>query len=728
MKLYGIRTKAKRVAAVTAAHVLHRTFAQSFVQKPTVLNLLANDICNSKCVMCDIWKKKRDTEITPTQLTDILADDLFSDLEYIGVSGGEPTLRKDIDAFFGALIDASPHLRATGIITNALRPEIVIPRIEACIARAHAAGLHFSVMVSLDGTGQVHDLVRGRPNNFASALQVARHFRERFQNDPLGTVSFGYTFTKKNIWNGKQTLDTARAEDIPIRFRVAEHINRLYNNDSKDIRGFTTEESYEIGLFFRHLEYAYESNPDIRRTYRSIAGMLLVGAKRTSGCTWRSEGATLDSRGQISYCAPRSPQIALLRDDESNTNGWTQYRQNIHQRRAIVHNACETCIHDYHWGPTLPQFITEKVSTTLDHAHSLEAALGAAAAVRPRPPRDTVERALVTGWYGTETAGDKAILDEVICRLRRRHPQARLSLASLDPQYTMCSLRELDISDVQVVDMQSPNYRRAVAAADEIVLGGGPLMDIDPLRYLLWAAVWGRQGGARVHIDGCGLGPFEPGSQAEKAIAALLRLATTTCLRDHASVALAKRLVPLAAPTPGDDPAVAYVRRWAAANPPPPSKQRTLHLYLREWTKEYAAHLSDAAFHEARRALEHGLASKIRGLCTTHNLTPVFFPMHHYVVGNDDRDFARRLSRDALADLKPIVERRPLSIQGILASMQASTLNLCMRFHSVVFADTLRTDYLAIDYTGGGKIHAFLSERNKTARMLTIQELSQSSQ
>jgi polysaccharide pyruvyl transferase WcaK-like protein len=40
--------------------------------------------------------------------------------------------------------------------------------------------------------------------------------------------------------------------------------------------------------------------------------------------------------------------------------------------------------------------------------------------------------------------------------------------------------------------------------------------------------------------------------------------------------------------------------------------------------------------------------------------------------------------------------------------MSESPFSICMRFHSVLFAQTLGVPYVAIDYTGGGKIKGFL--------------------
>ena len=63
---------------------------KKILRYPVTLNFMANDICNSKCKMCNIWKRKKDKELTPEELENILNDDLFKNLSNVGISGGEP--------------------------------------------------------------------------------------------------------------------------------------------------------------------------------------------------------------------------------------------------------------------------------------------------------------------------------------------------------------------------------------------------------------------------------------------------------------------------------------------------------------------------------------------------------------------------------------------------------------------------------------------------------------
>src|SRR5436309_696308 len=82
----------KNLVTVACQQVRDQTVGQYLPPKPTVIQFPINDICNSRCVMCNIWERKRDKEITPQELRQILADPLFREVRYVGMSGGEPTL------------------------------------------------------------------------------------------------------------------------------------------------------------------------------------------------------------------------------------------------------------------------------------------------------------------------------------------------------------------------------------------------------------------------------------------------------------------------------------------------------------------------------------------------------------------------------------------------------------------------------------------------------------
>jgi MoaA/NifB/PqqE/SkfB family radical SAM enzyme/polysaccharide pyruvyl transferase WcaK-like protein len=693
---------------------------QIFPLFPDVLNLLVNDICNSRCQMCNIWTRGLDKQITPEDLSHILSDRLFSRLRYVGVSGGEPTLRKDLPDIFRSVTAKEPRILGTGIITNALKADLVISRVEASAKVCQEAGIPFNVMVSLDGIGEVHDKIRGRKGNFNNALTVIRHFR----NHTDVPVSIGCTITKDNVWGVEQVLDFCRQEGVYGRFRVAEFIRRLYNESQTEyIRNFTEQEQYHLGLFFAKLEYTYETSPDVRRTYRSIRRMLLEGLARSIGCPYQSTAVTLDARGQLLYCAPKSPVLGSALENDA----LTLYRRNISKRKAILWHDCKDCIHDYHAFET----ITERLEARTDHVWKQRLSLDKAIASAKETPithsdwKYEPSRVLIVGWYGTETAGDKAILAEIIYQVQARTPDADVMLASLYPFVSQHTLRELGYPNITVVPSYGPQFWDLAATVDEVIMGGGPLMHLEELGLVLWAFIRAKRAGHRCRIWGCGIGPLSRGDRYRDAVREILRLADVIELRDLDSVELGRQLTGRLDIAKTDDPAVGFVLRWKPESKRGIMQPRSyLNLYLRQWTNEYQGDLSDRAFIELREEFEHQLGRGIRDLCNQFSLRPRLLPMHHFCVGNDDRDFNRTFAEKYLADLEPDIELQPISVHEILQSMTEGKLSICMRFHSVLFANTLGVPFVAIDYTNGGKIAAYLRDHNKTANMVSMREIA----
>jgi len=705
---------------IVSQHLRSNLLGQVFPLKPTTLNLLVNDICNSRCQTCSIWKRKHGRELTPEELANILGDSLFDKLRYVGVSGGEPTLRKDLPEIYRVLAQKYPRIHGTGIITNAIRKDDVITRILASAKICQESGVPFNAMVSLDGIGEIHDRVRGREGNFETAVEVIRYFRDETDIP----ISIGCTISKGNVWHVDEVLDFCRREGVHGRFRVAEFIKRLYNSEQKEqIRSFTEREAYHLGLFFAKLEHTYEQSSRIKRTYRNIRRMLMEGAGRSISCPYQSASVMLDCRGQLAYCAPKSPVLGSCLE----TSARKLYFNNIAIRKSIMREHCASCIHDYHADPTLKELWSGYKSRGWHWRLSLDNALRKANRNRglhgPRQREKTPHLFLIIGWYGTETAGDKAILGEVIYQIKDKYPSAQIALASLYPYVSRWTVQELGQSDVEVIPTYSNEFWQYTKAADEVIMGGGPLMHLEVLGIVLRAFMRAKKAGHRTRIAGCGIGPLDRGQKYENAVWHILRLADVIELRDSASVAWASRMTSRKDITNSGDPAAGFVQRWMEQHPVSETTP-FLNLYLRDWTAEYQAHLTDDQFEDTKVLFEQQLAQWIHDLCAQLNIRPHLLPMHHFCIGNDDRDFNRRFARTYLSDLNPIVERAPLSAQEILASMQEATLSLCMRFHSVLFANTLGIPFLAIDYTQGGKIAGYLADRNCLDRMIDLRDIA----
>lgn len=687
------------------------------VRKPTVINLNANDICNSKCAMCNIWEQKQGFEVSPEQLKRVLEDSLYENVTHVGITGGEPTLREDLPDLYEAVIEAIPNIKGLSIITNAIKEKDVINRIEKVIEVCRKHGKNFNMMVSLDGYGDMHDTVRGRPGNFITALNVINHFRE--QNIPL---AIGCTISKVNVWDVEELLFFMKNNNIYGRFRVAEFIKRLYNDNKADvIRNFDEDEIYQLLLFFHKLIYEFETNATYITTYKSIIS-LLSGGIRTIGCPYQGDGVVLNSRAEVAYCAPKSAIIGNGLEKSSASI----YQDNLLERQRIFEEDCDSCIHDYHAPMTANGYKAELSKNFWRNKLNLRGSgvLFSDRLIAPvRLVEKTVPQVLIVGWYGTETVGDKAILGGIIEQLNVQYNNNfKLVIASIFPFITHKTCKELNLT-AHVIDSYTSDLIAFSKGSDVIIMGGGPLMDLEDLAIPLRAFQYAKQNGKHTIVYGCGLGPLKKPIYID-AVSEILRLADDIRLRDNKSIALAKSAFGITQDISlSGDPAKVYLSRYPELH----KDTKILKCFLREWTHEYASELDDTSFNLKKLSFELALSNFIKEKATQIGAVEIRLEnMHNFVMGNDDRDFSRYFIDRYFKDwngAKITYDKYLSTVDSIVYSMQNSSHNICMRFHSVVFAHTLKTKFTAVDYTMGGKIDNYLRDNGSFEHLLDVEHL-----
>ncbi len=712
LKLVFQKVKTLLRLKLNEIHVLNKT------KKPVIINLNANDICNSKCTMCNIWKNKQGKEVTYDDLKLIFSDSLYSDVTGVGITGGEPTLREDLVDLYKACIDFLPKLKYLSIITNCIKVEEVKQQLCKVNKLCKQHNVNFSVMVSLDGFGEVHDKIRGRSGNFETAIEVINYVKE----DLKIPISFGATISKDNLWEIDELLEFAKANDIYGRFRVAEFIKRLYNEDREEvIRNFTSDESYHLALFFEKLKRTYETNKTYKRTYSSIQNMLL-GGKRTIGCPYHTKGININAKGELAYCAPKSKIIG----NAINESSTAIYANNLDEKRRLITDECNDCIHDYHSEITYKEQLRvykdgfiKKFLRPYDEARVVQLSSVLRAPKLPKAKYSI----FIMGWYGTETVGDKAILAGIVNSYKLQYgDKLNVVIGSLYPFITHQTIKELKIK-ANVVSTSNFDFLRYSKSCDEVIMGGGPLMDLNELYVPLLAFSVAKKHNKKSTVYGCGLGPIN-NETYKKAIHKILLLADEIKLRDANSQKYALKNFNISNTEMIGDPAKLYLQSFLKQKQP--KKENTLSLYLRDWEYLYAkGDMTEEAFAKTKAQFEDALANLIKKKADELNLEKIVFNhMHNFVLGGDDRDFSRRFIKTYFSkDSRVSYEKKLSTVDSIVASMQSSELNICMRFHSVLFAETLNTNFLALDYTLGGKIAAYISENSESKNLLTINQL-----
>lgn len=689
---------------------------------PHVLQFPVNDICNSRCVMCNIWQRKRDKEITPVELRTILRDPLFSEIRFVGMNGGEPTLRADLAELGQALIDVLPRLEGMCIITNALVPKLVIARTLELASVARAAGKPFTVGISLDGVGEDHDANRGRPGNFAAAEQVINAVRA--EGLP---ISVGCTLTPVNCYGADDLLLWLADEGLDQwEFRLGVEIRRVYNEGHSRRHPFSPEQRFHLTNFFDKLSRHQKRNWMEHLFYASLRDQIALGSPRRAGCQWRTRGVTLDARGAISYCSVKSPILGSALDSSAESI----YRKKIAVRRAIVRNDCSTCQHDL-VGPPLGRpmvrqgwsdivrpwkelverkSIVGRIETRArSSGHWLPSRILPADHDDPRSWR----RVLITGWYGTETAGDKAILGEILDYIRACSPNCQIVVSTLDPLVSQQTARELPtLKGSRIVEIEKASRARIIDSVDAVILGGGPLETIAQTRELWKIFQQANRGRKARIIFGCGVGPFF-NEEIRQQAGAILAMATAGFLRDEASRSLAVEIGGATHLEVACDPALAWLRRWSLRHPRgAPFDEPRITSLVRENTFEYVSDMTGAQLAEHNAGTVGALATILGGAARGLGARIDLLPMHSIWLGGDDRIFnrqvAKRLWKDPRAGIpkdRIDMERGYLTLESLLTRIAVGDIAVAMRYHGHLACLALGIPFLSIDYTGrAGKV------------------------
>lgn len=718
---------------------------------PRLLNLPITGNCNSRCVMCDVWKTRSHDEVTADQLRDLLRGPLFRRIQHVGISGGEPTLRKDLPESVAAILEALPDLRSFSITSHgfqAKRWEQFAPRIrELCEQRGVPLRLNFS----LDGVGEVHDRVRGLKGAFGRTLASV----EVAEGDGV-PIQLQATVSRDNVYSVHALLRYAVDRGSDVLFRRATTIERLDNRESvRDVALDESEDSFFADFLRSQPLHDATANPARRLFYRDLAERLETGRERRAPCYYQHEGLVLDEHANLYHCSISTEPIGNALEEDAYDLYFSEKSEAI--RRRLLTQICPACVHDQSgaWSPaslaaevlraSQPGRRAQQAIRRLRFAGELASYAANAVSSRRKPPDNTstdeaaFASAVIVGAYGGEHVGDAAILGGVIQRLHQRHGTRRVVVLSSRPDRTRHWVRGLETPcEIEVRPAEVRAIAEEAGRDTPVVWGGGPIMDSPPvlLRNLRVIEAAARRGAA-VQLEGVGIGPFRSGLSRRLAarIAEAAHRVTVRSARHAEDPILASRSVEVT-----DDPAFDYL-----ATREQPTRIRlierqrideaTTHesptvrvgINLRPlWRKYFSC--SPAEAERTFDAMLENIAEAMAQLEGTEDRpAPTFiaFAMNADHYGFSDLHAAYRLGDRVSSTVDYRVVECELGVDAAIHLIERFDIMLAMRFHACIFGLSRGIPTLGIDYQlgGRGKIADLLSSRGMQQRVTSLDTL-----
>jgi len=318
---------------------------------------------------------------------------------------------------------------------------------------------------------------------------------------------------------------------------------------------------------------------------------------------------------------------------------------------------------------------------------------------------------IITGWYGTETNGDKAILGELIHFIKSCSPLCEITITSICPLVSyQTNLELVGLSNAKIVELNKSARPSLIENTDCVIIGGGPLMESSSLSHILSIFVEANKQKKTRVIFGCGIGPIHT-EKSRTIITKILELSSAGFLRDEESFNYANKLCPEHNLKWACDPAFGYVYRWRKDNKLSLSRNNQLRIsgLLRANTSEFRKDLDYLKLKEANKNAALQIARIVEPICNSASTTFELLQMNATWMGGDDRLFNRLVEKAFVNQRGLICIREYLTLEEQLKKLYTADVAIAMRYHGHIFSMGLGIPFFSIDYTGQkGKVNSLL--------------------
>lgn len=695
---------------------------------PTVLNFPFTGRSIAECVMGSDWQSPPTNEIGSIELKKILANPLFAKIAHVGISGGEPTIRKDLYDICVVIIETLPSVRSISITTNGFHPRILkllLPKIKKL---CEDAGVSFSLNISIDGIGEVHDRIRRFPNGFQYALESMEISKNlNIRNQIQCTVSIF------NIFNIGQVRDLGKNLGIDTVFRIATKIPRLNNEPSIESILLNDKQKSFFADFLEDSKTHKITNSLGRHLfYWDLARRLRGNSKRKAPCYFQNQGTLLTAQYELFHCSMSTHSIGNVLKEDAYRLYFSEKSQKIHN--DLITNKCPFCWHDQSGAWPITKIIKAFFARTKVAKVAQKAKLGGYVLFLGIPSllkskkykipnitschsidklgSEKMKKALLIGCYGGEHVGDAAILGGVLQRLSENSHVDQAIVASIRPNRTHRWVSSLVTNcNVRILNYSSRNIKNVINHINYLVFAGGPLMDLPVLlaKHLAVAVICAKRD-IPIIIEGAGIGPFQF-KLSKMIVRRILQMASEVRLRTQASVDHAREWRIPAVLT--HDPAFDYLKsRYETvmkSNQLPDSLTKILDtekpvvgVNLRPLWKRYAQKGYSASYISR---LEENFLTYFASAIEDQNpsVRYVFFPMNADQYGFSDLNIAYRLSKKISDNIDYHIWEYEPDVDDIILFLNRVKACISMRFHGCIFALSQDLPTIGIDYGIGQK-------------------------
>lgn len=308
---------------------------------PLQVGFAVNNTCNTYCQMCNIWQMQPKQALSIDEIKRVFSNRLFKNCYSVSLTGGEPFVRTDIVELMTTLRSVMPSLQKLNITTNGFDHQRIKDNLYTVVPDLHKNGVGVGVNMSMDGVGNVHDLIRNREGAFSNLEKTIDNLIELGKMCPSFNPVLAVTLSKNNCHDAENILDYAKKKNIYAIFRNAFTIKRIDNLENFDDFSLSSEQLEKLNTLYQKLLDDYDKSYT-RRIYYKMLLQMMSGASRSVPCLYRKASLFIDHKANMYVCTVFSDKIGNALEDDLEV----KYFKSIKHRQELKNNACKKCSHD----------------------------------------------------------------------------------------------------------------------------------------------------------------------------------------------------------------------------------------------------------------------------------------------------------------------------------------------------------------------------------------------
>jgi MoaA/NifB/PqqE/SkfB family radical SAM enzyme len=310
---------------------------------PLKLTFILTYVCDCRCKMCNIWKRRDKGTMTVEEVARFFAG--HPGFPWVNLSGGEIFAHPEIDGILAAVAGKNRQLYLLDFPTTGQRTERIVPSVERLLGFGPPRVM---ITVSLDGAGERHDEIRGRRGAFENCIRTFSALRGLRARNLF--VYFGVTLSRFNRGELFAIYEAVR-ERIPgigygdFHVNLAQESAHYYQNVGL---GLPREEEAlrDVDEFLRRKGRVFHPVAFLESTYQRLLRKFLRTKRCPLPCAALHSSLFIDPHWNVYPCSMWDAPLGNLRDAGLSLSVLWNSATTLARRAEVEAEKCPHC-----WTP-----------------------------------------------------------------------------------------------------------------------------------------------------------------------------------------------------------------------------------------------------------------------------------------------------------------------------------------------------------------------------------------